>query len=92
MGEEKKKKSVSKCKINQTVSRECLVQHLFPLSQMKIALVCRKHSFIHSTLGQPVLSVFCFVFATKQQPEPPNADPITIVLLLHQPPSLQSDT
>lgn len=45
--------NVSRHKRKQMVSR----QRLFPFAQMKIGLVCRKHS-LGPTLGKPVLCVF----------------------------------
>lgn len=49
--------NVSRHKRKQMVSRQYLVQRLFPFAQMKIGLVCRKHS-LGPTLGKPVLCVF----------------------------------
>lgn len=77
--------NVSRYKFSEMISGNYLVQHLFPLAQMKIGLVCRKLS-LSPTMGQPLQ--YSFTVITIEQQCPSSHKSYTFVLLLHQPPSL----
>lgn len=77
--------NVSRYKFSEMISGNYLVQHLFPLAQMKIGLVCRKLS-LSPTMGQPLQ--YSFTVITIEQQCLSSHKSYTFVLLLHQPPSL----